>query len=94
MHIVVRCWVVGEASGRINLFQLHSHIGGVLHGSVSELMASCVCRSAVLGFMDGVGEATAATPSYVYFLLLRTLCHGGVERFGQGPMVVVAPACD
>jgi len=75
--------VVGAAPGRINLPQLHSHTGGVLHGGVSELMGSCVCRSfrsAVLGFMDGVGEAAAATPSGVSLLLLCPRCCGVVSN--------------
>ena len=70
------------APGRINLPQLHSHTGGVLHGGVSELSASCVCRSfrsAKLGFMDGVGEAAAATPSGVSLLLLCPRCCGVVS---------------
>jgi hypothetical protein len=37
--------VVGAASGEINLPQLHSHTGGDLHGGVSELLATCACRS-------------------------------------------------
>ena len=82
LHSVVRFWicrswcvvgVVGAAPGRINLPQPHSHTGGVFHGGVSELMASCLCRSlrsTALGFMDGVDDAAAATPSGVSFLLL------------------------
>ena len=80
--VVVRCWcvvgVVGATTRRINLPQLHSHTSGVLHGGVSEVMTSCVCRSlrlANLGFMDGVGEA-AATPSVVSLLLLCPRCCG------------------
>jgi hypothetical protein len=37
--------VVGATAGRINLSQLYSHTGGILHGGVSELMVSCACRS-------------------------------------------------
>jgi hypothetical protein len=37
--------VVGATAGRINLPQLYSHTGGVLHGGVSQLMASCASRS-------------------------------------------------
>jgi hypothetical protein len=36
--------VVGSALGRINLPQHYSHTGGDFH-SVSELMATCACRS-------------------------------------------------
>ena len=71
--------MVGAVPGRINLPQLHSHTGGVLHGGVSELMASCACRilrSAVLGFSDGVVEAEAAIPSGVSLLLLCPRCYG------------------
>jgi hypothetical protein len=32
-------------AGQINLPQLYSHTSGVLHGVVSELMASCACQS-------------------------------------------------
>ena len=69
--------MVGAAPGRINLVQLHSHIGSVLHGGISELTSSCVCRSfrsAALKFMDGVGEAATATPSGVSLLLLCPRC--------------------
>jgi hypothetical protein len=55
--------VVGAASRRINLPQLHSHTGGVFHGGVSELMASCIyqfLRLAALNFLDGVVEVEAA----------------------------------
>jgi hypothetical protein len=65
--------VVGTAPGRINLSRLHSHIGGLLYGDVSELMASCVCRFlglAALSFLDGVVEVEAAIPSDVSILLL------------------------
>ena len=71
--------VVGAAPGRINLLQLHSHTGGVFYGGVSELMASCVCRSfrsVALEFLDGVGEAAAAIPSGVFLLLLCPRCCG------------------
>jgi hypothetical protein len=70
--------VVGVASERINLPQLHSHTGGVLHGAVSELMASCVCqflRLATLSFLDGVVEAEATIPSGVSILLLCPRCY-------------------
>ena len=84
---------MGAVSGRINLPQLHSHTGGALHGGVSELMASCVCRSfrsAVLGFMDDVGEAAATTPSGVSLLLLRPRCCGVVSdvMVEQGDFVI------
>jgi hypothetical protein len=65
--------MVGAAPGRINLPKLHSHTGGVLHGGVSELMTSYVCRFlrlAALSFLDGVVEAEAAIPSGVSILLL------------------------
>ena len=74
--------VVGAASGRINLPQIHSHTSGVLHGGVSELMALCVCRSlrlVILRFMDGVGEATAAIPSAVSLLLFCPYCYDVVS---------------
>lgn len=52
LRFVVRAWllwcivgVVGAAPGQINLPQLHSHTGGDLHGGVSELLATCACRS-------------------------------------------------
>jgi hypothetical protein len=64
--------VVGAAPGRINLPQLHSHTGSVLHDGVSKLMASCVCRFlglSALSFLDGVVETEAAIPSGVSFLL-------------------------
>ena len=85
--------MVGAAPGRINLLQLHSHTGGVLHGSVSELMVSCVYRSfrsTALGFMDGVGEAAAVTPSGVSLLLLCPRCCGVVSNVmvEQGGCVV------
>jgi hypothetical protein len=70
--------VVGAASRRINLPQLHSHTGGVLHDAVSELMASCVCqflRLAALSFLDGVVEAEVAIPSGVSILLLCPRCY-------------------
>ena len=82
LRSVVRFWicrswcavgVVEAAPGRINLPQLHSHIGGAVHGGVSELMALCDCRffrSAVLGFMDDADEAAATTPSGVSLFLL------------------------
>jgi hypothetical protein len=88
LRSVVRFWfcrswsavgVVGAASGRINLPQLHSHTGGVLHGGVSELMASCDCRflgSAAFSFLDGVVEAEAAIPSGVSILLLCPRYYG------------------
>lgn len=84
---------MGAASGRINLLQLHSHTGVVLHDGVSELMASCVCRSfrsAALGFMDGVGEAAAVTSSGVSLLLLCPRCCGVVSdvMVEQGGFVV------
>jgi hypothetical protein len=68
---------VGTASGRINLPQLHSHTDGILYGGVSELMASCVCRSlelAALSFLDGVVEVEATIPLDVSILLL-CLCY-------------------
>jgi hypothetical protein len=68
--------VVGATLGRINLPYLHSHTRGVLHGGISEVMASCACRSfrsAAFGFMDGVGEAAAA-PSDVVVLLFCPRC--------------------
>ena len=64
---------VGVAPGQINLPQLHSHTGGVLHGGVSELVALCASRSfrsVALGVMDGAGKAAVLTPSDGYFLLL------------------------
>jgi hypothetical protein len=70
---------VGAAPGQINLSQLHSHTGGVLHSGVSELMASCVCRflrSAAFSFLDGVVEAEAAIPSCVSNLLLCPRYYG------------------
>jgi hypothetical protein len=88
LRSVVRVWfcrswstveVVGAAPERINLPQLHFHIGGVLHGGVSELMASCVCRFlelAALSFLDSVVEAEAAIPSGVFFLLFCPCCYG------------------
>jgi hypothetical protein len=72
--------MVGVAPGRINLSQLHSHTGGILHSGVSELMASCVCRflgSAAFSFLDGVVEAEVAIPSGVSILLLCP-CYYGV----------------
>ncbi|EMS63274.1 CAX-interacting protein 4 [Triticum urartu] len=85
--------VVGAAHRRINPSQLHSHTGGALHGGVSELMASCLCRffrSAALGFMDGVGEAATTTPSGVSLLLLYPRCYGVVSdvMVEQGGFVV------
>ena len=79
--------------GRINPPQLHSHTGGAHHSGISELMASCVCRSfrsAVFGFMDGVGEAAAATPSGVSLLLLCPRCCGIVSdvMVEQGGFIV------
>ena len=71
--------MVGAAPGRINLPQLHSHTGGVLHGGVSELMASSACRFlglAALGFLDGVVEAEATIPSGVSLLLLYPRYYG------------------
>ena len=71
--------VVGAAPRRISLPQLHSHTGGVLHGGVLELMASCACRflgSAALGFLDGVIEAVAEIPSGVSLLLLCPRYYG------------------
>jgi hypothetical protein len=45
-------WSPGELApllsvitGQINISQLYSHTSGDLHGSISELMAMCVCRS-------------------------------------------------
>ena len=85
--------MMGAAPGRINLPQPHSHTDGVLHGGVSELMASCLCRSlrsTALGFMDGVDEAAAATPSGVSLLLLCPRCCGVVSdvMVKQGGFVV------
>ena len=82
--VLERCvvGVVGAAPGQINLPQLYSHTGVVLNGSVSELVALCVYRSfrsVVLGFMDGVGEAAAATPSDGFSLLLCPRCCGVVS---------------
>jgi hypothetical protein len=37
--------MMGVVPGQINLPQLHSHTGGDLHGSISELMEMCACRS-------------------------------------------------
>ena len=74
--------VVGAAPGQINLPQLYSHTGGVLHDGVSELVAQCACRSfrsVSVGFMDGVGEAAAMTPSDGFFLLLCPRCCGVVS---------------
>ena len=79
---MARRWVVGATPGQINLPQLFSHTGVVLHGSVSELVALCACRSfrsVAVGFMDGVGEAAAATPSDVFFLLFCPRCCGVVS---------------
>ena len=83
---IVLAWcvvgVVGAALGQINLPQLHSHTGVVLHGGVSELVALCVCRSfrlVAVGFMDGVGEAATATTSDGVFLLLCPRCCGVVS---------------
>jgi hypothetical protein len=42
---VVHCGVVGGTPRRINLLHLYSHTGGVLHGGVSEVMATCDVRS-------------------------------------------------
>ena len=78
-HVVV---VVGAAPGQINLPQLFSHTGVVLHGGASELVVLCVCRSfrsVAVGFMDGVGEAAAATPSDGFFLLFCPRCCGVVS---------------
>jgi hypothetical protein len=90
--------VVRAAPGWINLPQLYFHTGGVLHGGVSELMTSCVCRFlglAALSFLDGIVVAEAAIPSGVYVLLLCPCCygvgsdvmveHGGclVQEYGQ-----------
>ena len=72
--------MVGATPGQINLPQLYSHTGVVLHGGVSELVASCACqsfRSVAIAFMDGVGKAAAATPSDEFFLLLCP-CYCGV----------------
>ena len=57
------------------------------------MMASCLCRSfrsAALGFMDGVGEAAATTPSGVSLLLLCPRCCGVVSdvMVEQGGFVV------
>jgi hypothetical protein len=62
-----------------NLPQLHSHTSGVLHGGVSELMASCVCRFlrlVALSFLDGIVEAEEAIPSSVSILLLCSRYYG------------------
>jgi hypothetical protein len=70
--------VVGATPRQINLPQLHSHTSGVLHGAVSELMISCVCRFlglAALSFLDGVMEAEAMIPSGVSILLLCPCCY-------------------
>ena len=85
-------------------FPLHSYTYGVLHSSVVELMASCVCRSlrlTDLEFMDGVGEA-AVTASSVSLLLLCPCCYGVVfdVMVEQGGCVIqeytqtVVCACD
>jgi hypothetical protein len=88
LRYVVRVWfrrswsvvgVVGAASGRINLPQLHSRTDGVIHGGVSELMESRAyrfLRLAALSFLDGVVEAEAAIPSGVSILLLCPYCYG------------------
>jgi hypothetical protein len=50
-----------------------THTDSVLHGIVSELMASCVCRFlglADVSFLDGVVEAEAAIPSGMSIVLL------------------------
>jgi hypothetical protein len=85
--------VVGVAPRHINLPQLHSHIGGVLHGGVLELMASYVCRFlglVALSFLDGVVEAKAAIPSGVSFLLICPRCYGVISAImvEQGGWVV------
>ena len=85
--------VVGAAPRRINLPQHHSHSYGVLNGGVSELLASCVSRSfrsAASGFMDGIGEAVAVTPSGVSLLLHCPPCCGVVSdaMVEQGGFVV------
>ena len=74
--------VVGAAPGQINLPQPFSHTGVVLHGGVLELVALCACRSfrsVAVGFMDGVGDAAAATPSDGFFLLFCPRCCGVVS---------------
>jgi hypothetical protein len=97
--------VEGAAPRQINLLQLQSHTGGVLHGGVSELMASCVCRflgSAALRFLDGVVEAEAVIPCGVSILLLCPRYYGigsdiMVEQEGcvvQEYAQMVVYACD
>jgi hypothetical protein len=69
-------------SRRINLPHLHSHTGSVLHGGVSEVMASCSCRSfrsTVFSYIDSVGKAAAATPLDVSVLLLCPRCCGAAS---------------
>jgi hypothetical protein len=88
--------VVGASPGRISLPQLHSHIGGVLRGDISELMALCVCRFlelAALSFLNGVVEAETTIPSGVSIVLLcpRYYSVGSNVMVEQGGCVCV---CD
>ena len=79
---MVRRWGGGSDVREINLSQLHSHTGVVLHGGVSKLVALCACRSfgsVVVASMDGVSEAAAATPSDELFLLFCPRCCGVVS---------------
>jgi hypothetical protein len=71
--------VVEATRGRINLPQLYSHTGGVLHDGISELMASYGCRFlglTALSFLDGVVDAEAAIPSGMSILLLCPRYYG------------------
>jgi hypothetical protein len=69
--------VVEGALWQINLLQILSHTGGVLHDGVSELMALFACRSFILttlGFMEGGRQATPSDLS----VLLHYPCRRGV----------------
>lgn len=62
---MVRYWGGGSGFRPNKSAQLYFHTGVFLHGGVSELVSSCVCRSlrsVVLGFMDGVGQAKTRGP--------------------------------
>jgi hypothetical protein len=52
---------------------LYSHTDGVLYVSVLELMAL------LLGFVDGVGEATTTNPLDAFVFLLCPCCCGVVS---------------
>ena len=81
--------MVGAVPGQINLPKLQSHTDVVLHGDVSELVASCAYRSfrsATLRFMNVVSEAVAMGFSFCSVPVLRRSlqCHGEAERFFPG----------